>query len=744
MSFQIPQEYSDFVSDKQSLLKEIKLKPDVDNDVCVMQIFFTEDLDYPSMVIKRNKLQQQLNDLISPPNFPPYLWHRGRELELMIGKSNFDRNGWFLCGAIQYGDYIEDEWFLTYLAMRISEANHDAMVRVADNDGEFLLIEAADYLDDWMTPETSSNRVWIIGGDVYILPIAMNESLSLESFSLAACVPLLRLQFRDESFRASLQIQRAIRSKTVDVFPQKLNVIDHHIATIVPLWLASLLKSNSAIVGKSVAALSSIAVGDIAKRVQNVDFAGNDELVSISIRMTKAQYAQMTFKQFKTPRKYHPQMRRMSESNSTKVAKAFDLGCRLLCGVELLVANARSKLQSRNEFQERLETELNSFMKSQAFAYSPSASEHTIFFPNNCGLNGEISCEEFERIFDCKLPSILENVSQALLLCNKDIPRDNELFDSIKSGALQWDSDDWMFLTPDEFDKRMNLAMESKVVPPSSEPSKQNGEDNLQSIVDGFKSFLLDKSEIHGVTPTKVSSSSIRSKTTQATQNTISSGSSNLKKEFYYDKKDFSGRGFGDQIDSSYLLNLINSPPATIEDRGSSSDSSSVLAEKVTVATAGVATKFCDFTEFHNGNPKEDDSDDESAGKKDSDSKMSSDSGSESDDDLNFEPNSYYDANDEFGEQDLYTMDDIQRAMDRELQSEDAFMNTFQDIVTQGKQFDPANMSDEDLDAHFLSNFLNAHSEGLGVQLGPFQQLLSQLGLESPLPPPVSSFETQE
>lgn len=33
------------------------------------------------------------------------------------------------------------------------------MQRVEDNDGEFLLIEAADYLPKWLNPDSSENRV---------------------------------------------------------------------------------------------------------------------------------------------------------------------------------------------------------------------------------------------------------------------------------------------------------------------------------------------------------------------------------------------------------------------------------------------------------------------------------------------------------------------------------------------------------------------------------------------------------
>lgn len=39
--------------------------------------------------------------------------------------------------------------------------------RVIDSDGEFLLIEAADYLPDWANPETCEERV------VYLLQITV-------------------------------------------------------------------------------------------------------------------------------------------------------------------------------------------------------------------------------------------------------------------------------------------------------------------------------------------------------------------------------------------------------------------------------------------------------------------------------------------------------------------------------------------------------------------------------------------
>jgi hypothetical protein len=41
---------------------------------------------------------------------------------------------------------------------------------VWDDDGDFLLIEAAYALPKWLTPETSMNRVWIRAGHLHIIP----------------------------------------------------------------------------------------------------------------------------------------------------------------------------------------------------------------------------------------------------------------------------------------------------------------------------------------------------------------------------------------------------------------------------------------------------------------------------------------------------------------------------------------------------------------------------------------------
>lgn len=48
---------------------------------------------------------------------------------------------------------------IVFLLREISKRIPGSIVRVQDNDGEFLLIEAADYIPSWLDPDNSDNRV---------------------------------------------------------------------------------------------------------------------------------------------------------------------------------------------------------------------------------------------------------------------------------------------------------------------------------------------------------------------------------------------------------------------------------------------------------------------------------------------------------------------------------------------------------------------------------------------------------
>ena len=67
-----------------------------------------------------------------------------------------------LRGRTEYGDSVEDEWVIVWLLRELTRKFEDLWVKVNDSDGEFLLIEAAGTLPEWLEPEVAENRVCLL------------------------------------------------------------------------------------------------------------------------------------------------------------------------------------------------------------------------------------------------------------------------------------------------------------------------------------------------------------------------------------------------------------------------------------------------------------------------------------------------------------------------------------------------------------------------------------------------------
>jgi hypothetical protein len=87
--------------------------------------------------------------------YSDYIWHK----ESFMLKFIIDEKGPHLEGSTEFGDCIEDEWFIVKLLKDISKDHPEYAVSVTDNDGEFMLIEAAEYLEKGVEPSTTLNKV---------------------------------------------------------------------------------------------------------------------------------------------------------------------------------------------------------------------------------------------------------------------------------------------------------------------------------------------------------------------------------------------------------------------------------------------------------------------------------------------------------------------------------------------------------------------------------------------------------
>ncbi|KAG0304150.1 hypothetical protein BGZ98_005873 [Dissophora globulifera] len=103
-----------------------------------------------------------------------YIWHKDA-FSLWIEEANGNPHSKspYLRGETRVGDSLDDEWLIVFLLREITKRIPGSIARVQDNDGEFLLIEAADQIPSWLDPDNSENRVFIFEGNLHIIPIAI-------------------------------------------------------------------------------------------------------------------------------------------------------------------------------------------------------------------------------------------------------------------------------------------------------------------------------------------------------------------------------------------------------------------------------------------------------------------------------------------------------------------------------------------------------------------------------------------
>lgn len=90
-----------------------------------------------------------------------YIWHK-QPFQLAVSPAPATRDKAqhrYLTGRTDVTDAVDDEWFIVWLLRQVTLKWTDAAVQIEDDDGEFLLIEAADELPTWVTPQNAANRV---------------------------------------------------------------------------------------------------------------------------------------------------------------------------------------------------------------------------------------------------------------------------------------------------------------------------------------------------------------------------------------------------------------------------------------------------------------------------------------------------------------------------------------------------------------------------------------------------------
>ncbi|XP_039767439.1 protein ecdysoneless homolog isoform X2 [Ornithorhynchus anatinus] len=283
-------------------------------------------------------LQQYIEKIMTQfaPLLVSYIWqNQPFNLKCQPGKDDVPAH---IAGVTKFGDNIEDEWFIVYLIQQITKQFPELVARIDDNDGEFLLIEAADFLPKWLNPENSANRVFLHRGELCIIPVPQHpgEVSWLPASNPTVTQALQLISTHSEKILAAKSIQVAI-NKRIRGYPEKVQDFLHRAHCYLPAGIVAVLKQRPGLLAAAVQAFYLRDPIDLRACRTFKTFLPETRVMT-SVTFTKCLYAQLIQQTFMPdrrsgytlPPRSHPQYR------------AHELGMKLAHGFEILCSKSSS------------------------------------------------------------------------------------------------------------------------------------------------------------------------------------------------------------------------------------------------------------------------------------------------------------------------------------------------------------------------------------------------------------------
>ncbi|KAK6064424.1 ecdysoneless-like protein [Seiridium cupressi] len=272
-----------------------------------------------------------------------YIWQRdGLQLDVKN-----DQGLIYLHGTSYYGDSVEDEWLIVYLLRELSKGFQNLWVRVFDSDGEFLLVEAANVLPPWLSPEVDTNRVWIHQEKLYIIPLEKG-SHDKQPLSLTEAASSLRTKPKSDLVHSTFVEAEAFYR--LEKYPGRIADSLHHSLVTIPRKLAYILHQKPAAAAPAVEAFylrDPVSMKSLFSTSGKLNFAPED-LVTVSAKFTKVLFAQLKSQRFTQPPVWVPIIEAAEKSGtgaakSQKTLDQLEIGMKITSGFEMLAANAETK-----------------------------------------------------------------------------------------------------------------------------------------------------------------------------------------------------------------------------------------------------------------------------------------------------------------------------------------------------------------------------------------------------------------
>ncbi|KAI4597810.1 hypothetical protein KJ359_004086 [Pestalotiopsis sp. 9143b] len=272
-----------------------------------------------------------------------YIWQRDG-LQLNI---HSDKGLVYLRGTSYYGDSVEDEWLIVYLLRELSKSSPNLWIRIFDSDGEFLLVEAANVLPSWLSPEIDSNRVWINQEKLFIVPL---EKTAQGKRPLTLDEAVTHLKTEPKSSLVHSTFIEAEAFYRLEKYPDQIDKSIHHSLVTIPRKLAYILHEKPAAIALAVEAFylrDPVSMKSLLSPAAGLAFPPKD-LVTVSVKFTKVLFAQLRSQRFAQPPAWLPVIESAKKgaagaADSQHSLDRLEIGMKITSGFEMLATNVETK-----------------------------------------------------------------------------------------------------------------------------------------------------------------------------------------------------------------------------------------------------------------------------------------------------------------------------------------------------------------------------------------------------------------
>lgn len=257
-----------------------------------------------------------------------YIWQRDA-FTLCINE-NLDSEP-ILEGSVHFGDAIVDEWLVVYILRELTRIHAGLAVHCADDDGELLLIEAAEALPEWLTPDTAQDRVFFFKGSLHIIP---------PSYQISSISSALKILRQDSASTLASKAVHDLLSARLDPALESAQTSSRHYSRLFLHRRAALiLQRHPELVSGAVEAFYHRDPLDLALAKASAMFPPErGAAVCSRVRFTRCLYAQMVSQQIEAEQSVVEQPERK---------QAIVSGRKLMFGMEVMFVKARNLLNRR-------------------------------------------------------------------------------------------------------------------------------------------------------------------------------------------------------------------------------------------------------------------------------------------------------------------------------------------------------------------------------------------------------------